>query len=80
MKRYVIILLVKLPLMTSERIINKKTEKEYKLYSPAWQRNIDIIFIPHKDYHVKTIEVMYPKLCEYGLNCVIADCSALYMR
>ena len=68
----------KITLMTSERIINKKTEKEYKLYSPAWQRNIDIIFIPHKDYHVKTIEVMYPKLCEYGLNCVIADCSALY--
>lgn len=68
----------KITSMTSEKTVNRESEKNFKVYSPVWQKNIDILFIPHKDYHVKTVEAIYPILCEHGIYCAVADCSALY--
>ena len=55
-----------------------KNVDEVTVYSPAWQRDIDIVFIPHKDYHAKTVLYLKEMLEQRGLTYAIADCSALY--
>lgn len=42
------------------------------------QTLIDIIFIPHKDYHVSTIELMRPYLDANGIKFIIVDISMHY--
>lgn len=53
-------------------------DKSMDIYSAEWQRNIDFIFIPHKDYHVETIKLLSPYLEDKGYNYVVADITALY--
>ena len=48
------------------------------IYSPKWQRNIDIVFIPHNKYHTKTILYLSKYLDKLKLTYTIADCSAIY--
>lgn len=48
------------------------------VYSAEWQRTVDIAFIPHKDYHAATIELLQDDLKKKDLSFVVVDCSALY--
>lgn len=73
-KQYVIELIRK----TKENASDFNSNEEVETYSAEWQRNIDIIFIPHKDYHTETIKDMENTLKNYGISYVIADCSALF--
>lgn len=65
-------------LISTSKKQNTEEKTEYSIYSPAWQRNIDIVFIPHKDYHAITIYYMKEYLDQLGLTYVIVDSSAIY--
>ncbi len=67
-------------LITETRLNNSLNveEESSNIYSAEWQRNIDIAFIPHKDYHTATVQLLQPYLEEKGLSFVVADCSAIY--
>ncbi|WP_086301799.1 bifunctional glycosyltransferase/CDP-glycerol:glycerophosphate glycerophosphotransferase [Campylobacter devanensis] len=45
---------------------------------PALQDKIELIFIPHKDYHSHTIKLMEPFLKKLGIEYAILDLATLY--
>lgn len=45
---------------------------------PALQNKIELIFIPHKDYHSHTIKLMEPFLKKLGIEYAILDLATLY--
>ena len=61
-----------------ENHIPATPQSSYEIYSAGWQRNIDFIFIPHKDYHVETFKALRPWLDANKYTYVIADCSSIY--
>lgn len=46
--------------------------------NPGIQAGIDLIFIPHKDYHVYTISLMKQHLEEQGIKFIVLDISMHY--
>lgn len=58
--------------------IPKKIPSMPPLYSAEWERQIDLVFIPHKDYHVEIIQMLKPILENENIRFVVADLSALY--
>lgn len=52
------------------------------LYSAPWhpgrQGQVDIVFLPHKDYHVWTIKLLAKALDAAGLKWIVCDISAQY--
>jgi len=59
-------------------IKNKPFNKDSIVSSPAIQANIDLIFIPHKDYHVHSIYLLEPYLSSLGVSFIIVDISMHY--
>lgn len=45
---------------------------------PGRQRSIDILFFPHKDYHVWTINLLRPALERSGVSFAVVDLTAHY--
>lgn len=45
---------------------------------PGIQRNIDLVFLPHKDYHVYTISLLKPYFDQERINIIIVDISMHY--
>ncbi|MFV0293351.1 MAG: glycosyltransferase family 2 protein [Paracoccus sp. (in: a-proteobacteria)] len=52
------------------------TEAGDRLWHPDRQAEIDILFLPHKDYHVWTINLAAPAMHASGLRFAVADLSA----
>lgn len=57
---------------------NKPFNKDNIVSSPAIQANIDLVFIPHKDYHVHSIYLLEPYLRSLGISFIIVDISMHY--
>ncbi len=74
----IINILSKIKKATKKLEIENLNIEEVDIYSAEWQRQLDIAFIPHKNYHVETIKILQKKLEEREFNFVIADCSAIY--
>lgn len=54
------------------------SQENCRIYSPLWQRKVDLLFIPHEAYHAKTINILKPWLEKLGISFVVADTSALH--
>jgi len=69
---------------THKAIVPKKQEVDhtYSFFdivgNPGIQEEIDLIFIPHKDYHVYTISLMKNYLEKQGIKFIILDISMHY--
>ena len=65
--------------LDNERLLtNQKYTFENIVVYPGIQRNIDLIFLPHKDYHVYTISLIKQYLDQLGINLIIVDISMHY--
>lgn len=42
------------------------------------EQNVDILFLPHKDYHVRTVAALRPYLARRGLTVAVVDFAAPY--
>jgi len=61
--------------------LNEVLEGDFHRFSPWFpgrQKKYDIIFLPHKDYHVWTIGLILPALKERGISAAIVDLSGHY--
>lgn len=67
--------------LTRKRTIQRKTSTDEQLgitWAPGHQRHIDVLFFPHKDYHVWTINLLRPALEQAGVEFAIVDLSGHY--
>lgn len=72
----------KTKLQLRQNLVNNKDNQKVLTNTivslPNLQSSIDILFIPHKDYHVHTICLMLPFLEGLGLNSIVVDISMHY--
>ncbi len=59
-------------------ILQNMISTESIVSNPGIQREVDLIFIPHKDYHVYTISLMKKYLEELNITYIVLDISMHY--
>lgn len=58
--------------------ISTECHTSNNLMAPGVQKSIDVVFIPHKDYHVVEIAKIHRALWDFGISSAVIDISAYY--
>lgn len=70
--------LIIMKLDNNSDISNESSVGESIFNFPVEQKKVDIVFFPHKDYHIWTIHLLLESLKEQGLKFVVVDNTTHY--